>query len=182
MFAKTGKPFEISLAKVTLQYLYITYQIWYVAFNYYKIHYICATTLRFTTHWHWAQVCEREFSGFASTKDISVTVTSAFNRSRPCSSSMLPILSVSWSKPWWKLLWWEIAHNWLQRFSEFANWTNTSGFPPRGPDHPGSSTSYHRRARSCWSYRPVLGLLLLLRRRPSPRSWSSDGDVFKLFW
>ena len=37
-FAKTGKPFEISLAKVThwiglrnpLQYLYITYQIWYV--------------------------------------------------------------------------------------------------------------------------------------------------------
>ena len=42
-FAKTGKPFEISLAKVTLQYLY-------VAFNYYKIHYICATTLRFTTH------------------------------------------------------------------------------------------------------------------------------------
>ena len=114
-------------------------------------------------------------------KDISVTLTSAFYRSRPCSSSMLPILSVSWRKPWWKLLWWEIAHNWLQRFSEFANWTNTSGFPPRGLDPPGSSTSYHRRARSCWSYRPVLGLFLLLRRRPSTRSWSSDGDVLKLF-
>ena len=114
--------------------------------------------------------------------DISVTVTSAFNRSRPCSSSMLPILSVSLSKPWWKLLWWEIAHNWLQRFSEFANWTNISGFPPCGPLHPGRSASYHRRASSCWSYRPVLGLLLLLRRRPSPRSWSSDGDVFQLFW